>query len=63
MFVDSVHFLNSLLDNLVYHLSQDFNANALDLVKKKNFFFLRRKEALNNLSKFYLAKKKKKIVC
>ena len=41
VFIDSVHFLNNLLDNLVktlggnvfYHLSHDFNANVLDLLK------------------------------
>ena len=46
VFVDSVHFLNNSLDNLVknlrennfYHLSNDFNTNELDLVQKKGFF-------------------------
>ena len=46
VFIDSVHFLNNSLDNLVknfgendlYHPSQYFNANVLGLVKKKRFF-------------------------
>ena len=45
-FIKSVQFLNNSLDNLVknvekndfYHLRQHFNANTLDLVKKKVFF-------------------------
>ena len=44
--IDSVHFLNNSLDNLVrnlgendfYHLCQEFDANVLDLCKKKGFF-------------------------
>ena len=46
VFIDNVHFLNKLQDNLVknlrendfYHLSQEFNANVLDLLNKKGFF-------------------------
>ena len=42
---DSVQFLNNSLDNLVkhlaendfYHLSHEFNANVLNLLKKKGF--------------------------
>ena len=45
VFIDSIHFLHNLLDNLVknlgendfYHVSQEFNANALDLLKKRIF--------------------------
>ena len=45
VFIYSVHFLNNVLNNLVkdlgknyfHHLSQEFNANVLDLLKK--FFF------------------------
>ena len=41
VFIDSVHFLNNSLDNLVkklgendfYHLSQEFNTNVLDIIK------------------------------
>ena len=48
VFIDSVYFLNNLLDNLVknlgknnlYHPSQKFYANVLDLIKKKIFFSL-----------------------
>ena len=44
-FIDIVHFLNNSLDNLVKnlgknkfnHLSQEFNAKVLDLLKKKSF--------------------------
>ena len=43
LFIDSIYFLNNSLDNLVKnlcendfdHLSQEFNANLLDLFKKK----------------------------
>ena len=43
VFIDSVHFLNNSLDNLVkklgendfYHLSQGFNTNVLDIIKPK----------------------------
>ena len=46
--IDSVNFWNSSLDNFawnlgknnIYHLSQDFNGNKLDLIKNKNFFSL-----------------------
>ena len=46
VFIDSVYFLNNSLDNLVkniennpfHHLRQEFNANVLDLHKKKGFF-------------------------
>ena len=45
--MDSVHSLNNSLDNLVKHLGkndfhhlkkQEFNANVLDLLEKKNIF-------------------------
>ena len=46
VFIDSVHFLNNLFENLpkslgeyyFYHLSQDFITNELDLIKKKEFY-------------------------
>ena len=46
VFIDSDHFLNNSLDTLVknvgnndfYHRSKEFNANVLDLLKKKGFF-------------------------
>ena len=46
VFTDSVRFLNNSSGNLVktleenefYHLSQEFNTNVLDLLKKKGFF-------------------------
>ena len=48
LLTDSLHFLNNSLDNLVrnlgnkdfYHLSQEFNGDVLDLLKKKEFFCL-----------------------
>ena len=57
MFIDSVHFLNNSLNNLVkhlrendfYHLSQEFNANALVLLKKNRFFTC---DNRNSLGKF-----------
>ena len=59
----SVHFLNNSLDNLVrnlgendfYHLCQEFDANVLDLCKKKGFFLLDYCDSLKN-SKTYLEK-------
>ena len=68
VFIDSIHFLNNLLDNLVKnlgendfnHLSQEFNANVLDLLKKKGFFvyfygdsFEKFKEGFPTKDKFY----------
>ena len=46
VFIDSAHFLNNLFndlgknlgENYVYHLSEDFIANELDLLQKKEFF-------------------------
>ena len=46
VFIDSVHLLNNFLDNLVKnlcendfcHLSQEFNANLLDLLNKNIIF-------------------------
>ena len=46
VFIFSIHFLDNSFDDLVanldenyfYHLSQKFNANVLDLLKKKWFF-------------------------
>ena len=45
-FIDSVYFSNNSLHNLVknlgnnnfYHLNQEFNTKALDLLQKKGFF-------------------------
>ena len=64
VFIDSVRFLNNSLDSLVksleqnefYHLSQEFNANVLDLLKKKGFFSMTTGKALKNSKKAYLAK-------
>ena len=66
VFIDSVHFLNYSLNKLVknldeknfYHLNQEFNANVLDLLKKKGFFSLTNGIALINSGKAYLAKTK-----
>ena len=63
--IDSVHFLKKSLENLVknleenefFHLSQEFNANVLDLVQKKEFFFLMTTGiVLKIFRKVYLAK-------
>ena len=62
-----LHFKNNILGNLVknigendfYHLSQEFNADALDLVSKKELFpydyrdnFENFKEGLHNKNNF-----------
>ena len=64
VFIDGVHFLKNLFDNLcknlgecyVYHLSQDFIANELDLIKKKGFFPMTIGVVLKSLRKVYLSK-------
>ena len=50
-FIDSVHFLNISLINLVkklekktYHINQEFNAYVLDLLKKKGIFLKKSKK-------------------
>ena len=68
--IDSVRFLSHSLEILVknlgendfYHLSQEFNANVLDSIKKKGFFLMTTEKFLKNLRKVYLAKIKS-IVC
>ena len=60
VFVDSVHFLNNSLNNLVenlgeddfYHLSQEFNADVLNLLKKSYDYW----DSLENPKKTYPAK-------
>ena len=62
--IDSVRFLSHSLEILVknlgendfYHLSQEFNANVLDSIKKKGFFLMTTEKFLKNLRKVYLAK-------
>ena len=64
LFLDSHHFLNDPLNNLVknlkendfYHLSQEFAAIVLHLLKKKVYFPLTTVMALKNVMKVYLAK-------
>ena len=64
VFIDTIHFLNNSLGSLVkslgendfYNLSQKFNANILDLVKKKEFFPITTRIVLKNLTKIYLVK-------
>ena len=64
VFIDSVRFLSHSLEILVknlgendfYHLSQEFNANVLDSIKKKGFFLMTTEKFLKNLRKVYLAK-------
>ena len=64
VFLDSLHFLNDPLDNLVknlrendfYHLSQECAAIVLHLLKKKGYIPLTTVMALKNLMKVYLAK-------
>ena len=66
--IDSLHFLNGSLDNLAkklgkndcHHVSQEFNAYILDLVKQKVFYpyeymdsFKKLKEILPRKDKFY----------
>ena len=63
-FIESIHFLNDSLDNLVknlgendfYNLNQEFNVNVLDLFKKKDFFVLTTGIALKMSKKAYAAK-------
>ena len=51
------NYLKNLGRNEFYHLSQEFNANVLDLLKKKGFFFsITTGVTLKNLKKVYLAK-------
>ena len=67
VFIDSVHFVNNFLDNLVkdlgenriYYLSQKFSANVLDLFKTIGLFpydywdiFQKFKEGLPSKDKF-----------
>ena len=64
-FIDSIHFLNGSLDNLVknlgkndfYHLNQKWEANLLNLVYKKEFFTttiaIAFKKGLPRKDKFY----------
>ena len=67
VFIDSLRFLNNSWDSLVKsleqndfcHLSQEFNANVLDLLKKRGFFFYnywdsfeKFKEGLSSKDKF-----------
>ena len=62
--IDSVRFLSHSVEILVknlgendfYHLSQEFNANVLDSIKKKGFFLMTTEKFLKNLRKVYLAK-------
>ena len=62
--IDSVYFVNNSLGNLVkklekndiYHLSQEVNANILNLLKRKDFFPLATGMTLKTSMKAYLAK-------
>ena len=62
--IDRVHFLNNYFDNSVkslaendfYHLSQEYNANLLDLLKKKDYFPMTTGIALKNSKKTDLPK-------
>lgn len=59
MFIDSVHLLNNLLDILptnLSRLSQEINANVLDLVKKKGFFPMTTGRTLVNFDESLLSK-------
>ena len=64
VFIDSAHFLNNSLGNLVknlgenyfYHVSWDFNINVLDLVKEKGFYPIGTGIILKNSEKVYLEK-------
>ena len=59
--MDSAHFLNKPLDNLVtyiakngcYNLNQEFNANVLDLTTEKRIFPLFIWMTLKNSNKCY----------
>ena len=60
VFIDSIHFSNSTLDNSAkflgkndyHHVSQEFDADVLHLVKKKIFFLVTTGTPLKNLRKF-----------
>ena len=62
--IDSVCFLNSLLENLFTnsgnnefsYRSQEFHASLLDLLKKKRFFPMTTAMVLKNSKNAYLAK-------
>ena len=62
--IDSVRFLSHSLEILVknlgendfYHLSQEFNANVLDSITKKEFFLMITEKFLKNLRQVFLAK-------
>ena len=64
VFIDSVRFLSHSLEILVknlgendfYHLSQEFNANVLDSITKKEFFLMITEKFLKNLRQVFLAK-------
>ena len=63
VFIDSIHFLINSLENLFknvkendfYRLSYEFNANVIDLDKKR-FFSMATGIALKNLRNVYLEK-------
>lgn len=48
--------VKSLGENDFYNLSQKFNANILDLAKKKEFFPINTRIVLKNLTNIYLVK-------
>ena len=64
--MDSVHFFNISLDNLIknlgendfYLLNQEFNADLLDLLKQKGFFLMTTRTALKKIKDGLLSKDK-----